>query len=405
MISLPNARFLDKSSPPNIFTLIFLAGLSTLAMNVFLPSLPGMAAYFETEYWVLQLSVSVYLGVNAVLQILVGPISDNIGRRPVILWGLALFILATLGCIYAPNAAIFLFFRMAQAIIVTAMVLSRAIVRDVVPGDEAASMIGYVTMGMAIVPMIGPMIGGALDEAYGWKASFWLIVILGITLFWICWRDLGETKKASHETLLQQFSHYPELLASPRFWGYSLAAGLTSGAFFAYLGGAPYVGTEIFGLSPSELGLYFGAPALGYLLGNGISGKYSVRFGVDRMVLAGALITVAGTLVPLLVFMFGAGDVLSFFGLMTLVGLGNGLVMPNATSGMLSVRPHLAGTASGLGGAMMLALGAVLSAYAGYALGDGQSAVPLLSLMVLTTFCGLIASITVILRSRALAAR
>lgn len=404
MTHFPAPRYLHPASPPHISTLIFLAGLSALTMNVFLPSLPDMAAYFDTEYWVLQLSVAVYLGVNAILQLVMGPISDNLGRRPVILWGIALFILATLGCIFAPNAAVFLTFRMMQAIIVVAMVLSRAIVRDMYDADQAASMIGYVTMGMAVVPMIGPAIGGILDEAFGWQASFWMLVITGTALLWVCWRDLGETKVASGETLMQQFGHYPELLASPRFWGYALASGLSSGAFFAYLGGAPFVGTVLFGMSPATLGLYFGAPSFGYFGGNWLTGRYSVRLGMNRMILIGATITVVATLSSLSAFALGHGSALVFFGLMTLVGLGNGMTIPNATSGMLSVRPHLAGTASGLGGAMMLALGAVLSGYAGYILGGGTSAMPLLWLMLTTTSLGLICAILVVLRARAIGA-
>ena len=95
----PRIRFLDQTTPPHIVTLILLAGISALAMNVFLPSLPKMTAHFETEYRLMQLSVAIYLGVNAVLQILIGPVSDKFGRRPVILWGLGLFLVATMGCI------------------------------------------------------------------------------------------------------------------------------------------------------------------------------------------------------------------------------------------------------------------------------------------------------------------
>lgn len=396
------SRFLDARTPPHIITLILLAGLSALAMNVFLPSLPNMTAYFGTEYWVLQMSVAVYFAVTAVLQILVGPISDNLGRRPVILWGLALFILATIGCIYAPTATIFLMFRMCQAVIVTAMVLSRAIIRDVVSTDQAASMIGYVSMGMSVVPMLGPMIGGVLDETFGWQASFWLLALCGGALFALCWYDLGETKRATGETLTQQFGHYPELFASPRFWGYALASGLSSGAFFAYLGGAPFIGSEIFKLSPAELGVYFGTPALGYFFGNFLSGRYSTKLGINRMILFGAIAANIATMCSLVVFWLGAGSALSFFGLMTLVGLGNGMTIPNATSGLLSVRPHLAGTASGLGGAIMIGLGAVLSALAGAVLGDGSSAIPVLWLMVFSTLGGLVATLLVIARTRSI---
>lgn len=396
------SRFLDRNTPPHISTLILLAGLSALAMNIFLPSLPNMAEYFATEYWVMQMSVAVYFAVTAILQILVGPISDNLGRRPVILWGLGLFVLATIGCIFASSAVAFLIFRMCQAIIVTAMVLSRAIVRDVVDSESAASMIGYVTMGMSVVPMLGPMIGGVLDVTFGWQASFWLLVICALALFTLCWRDLGETKSASGETLLQQFGHYPELFSSPRFWGYAMASGLSSGAFFAYLGGAPFIGSKIFGLTPSELGFYFGAPALGYFFGNFLSGRYSARVGINAMVFYGVIAANIATICSLLIFALGLGTPLTFFGLMTLVGLGNGMTIPNATSGLLSVRPHLAGTASGLGGAIMVGIGAILSALAGLLLGDGDSTMPVLWLMVSSTIGGLVSILLVMARTKQL---
>ena len=403
MADAPHIRFLDRTSPPHVSTLILLSGLSALAMNIFLPSLPGMTEYYQTDYRVMQLSVAVYLGVNAVLQILIGPISDRFGRRPVILWGLVLFLLATLGCIFAPNAEVFLAFRMAQAVVTVAMVLSRAAVRDMYPEAQAASMIGYVTMGMAIVPMVGPAIGGALDEIFGWQANFWMLFALGALCLALVWSDMGETALTSGKTLIEQFREYPELLTSPRFWGYAMAAGFTSGAFFAYLGGAPFVGTEVFGLNPAQLGLFFGAPAVGYLLGNFLSGRFSVRFGVNRMILWGCLLNATGLSISLLIFVTGNGSLYSFFGLMTFVGLGNGMTIPNATSGMLSVRPHLAGTASGLGGALMIGGGAALSALAGALLGPGTGATPLLWLMFTTSVLGVIAIRVVIWRERQLA--
>lgn len=396
-------RFLDRTTPPHIATLILLAGLSALVMNIFLPSLPNMTAHFQTEYWLMQLSVAVYLGVNAVLQLVIGPISDKLGRRPVIMWGIIGFCLATVGCIFAPNIYVFLAFRMAQASIVTAMVLSRAVVRDCVPQDQAASMIGYVTMGMAVVPMIGPAFGGVLDQAFGWQANFWLLLALGLAVLWLTWADLGETARASGLSLPQQFAQYPELLTSPRFWGYAMASALASGAFFAYLGGAPYVGTEVFGMTPATLGFFFGAPAIGYFLGNFISGRFSARIGVNRMVSIGTLINATGVGLSLLVFWLGFGSQWSFFGFMTFVGLGNGMIIPNATAGMLSVRPHLAGTASGLGGAIMLGGGAGLSALAGALLVPGSGPWPLLWIMFITALCAIVAIRFVIWRAKQIA--
>ncbi|MDX5403475.1 MAG: multidrug effflux MFS transporter [Rhodobacterales bacterium] len=395
-------RYLDRSTAPHVTTLILLAGISAMAMNVFLPSLPGMAAHFEVDYGVMQLSVATYLAMSAVLQILIGPISDKFGRRPVILWGVILFCLATSGCLLAPTATVFLIFRSLQAVVAVAMVLSRAVVRDMYAQDRAASMIGYVTMGMAVVPMIAPAIGGVLEDAFGWQANFAMLLACGLLVLFITWRDLGETGTPSENSLMQQFREYPELLTSQRFWGYCLASAFGSGAFFAYLGGAPFVGTQVFGLTPSQLGLYFAAPSIGYFLGNWATGVLAARHGVNRMVLWGTISSTVGMGLSLLVSYAGYSSPLVFFGFMSLVGVGNGMTIANATAGMLSVRPHLAGTASGLGGAIMIGGGAALSALAGALLVPGRGEFPLVWIMFVTSALAVAAILYVIRRERQL---
>ena len=402
MNAFPRVRFLDRTTPPHIATLILLAGLSAMAMNVFLPSLPGMAQHFNTDYSVMQLSVPLYLFFSGILQLFIGPISDNLGRRRVMIWGVVLFLIATLACVLSPNATVFLFFRMCQAVIATGMVLSRAVIRDLYSQDQSASMIGYVTMGMALVPMISPAIGGMLDQAFGWQASFWALFVVGVLALFLVGRDMGETAKASAKSLWAQFAEYPELLRSPRFWGYAATAGFSSGAFFAYLGGAPFVGTEVFGMSPFWLGLYFGSPAVGYFVGNFITARFATRFGINRLILWGCIANAVGGSISLVLFLLGYGTPLTFFGMMTFVGVGNGLCIPNATAGMLSVRPHLAGTASGFGGAIMIVGGAAVSALAGFLLTPETGAYPLLWLMLITALLGVIAIILVIRRQRTL---
>ncbi len=168
-------------------------------------------------------------------------------------------------------------------------------------------MIGYVTMGMSLVPMVGPVIGGALDEAFGWQANFVLLGLGGLGLLALVWADQGETADGAAASSFADAGrgNTPSLLRSQRFWGYCLAAAFASGAFFAYLGGAPYVGSEVFGLDPATLGFYFGAPAVGYMAGNFLSGRFSVRVGMNRMVLTGALVTTTGLAVLALLTMAG----------------------------------------------------------------------------------------------------
>ncbi|TRW97258.1 multidrug effflux MFS transporter [Paracoccus sp. M683] len=389
-------------NPPHTITLVALSGVSALSMNVFLPSLPGMAQYFDVDYAVMQLSVSGYIAASAVLQLLAGPISDRMGRRPVMLGGLIIFLLATIGTLVAQSAGVFLVFRMIQAVITVGMLVPRAAIRDMYSGDRAASMIGYVTMGMAIVPMIAPIVGGVLDQAIGWKANFALMGLLGLAVLIWAWRDMGETVRDGGVPLAQQIANYPLVLRSVRFWGYCLAATLSSGAFFAYLGGAPFVGQHVFGLTPAQVGYYFAAPSIGYLIGNFLSARFAARIGLVRMILAGALVCFVALSAGLIADLAGSHEPLLFFGAIAFMGLGNGLVLPNANAGMMNVRPELAGTASGLGGAMAIAGGAVLSALAGALLHEDSGATPLLAIMTVSALGSLLAVLWVIHRERVL---
>jgi DHA1 family bicyclomycin/chloramphenicol resistance-like MFS transporter len=399
---MPDPRFLNRSTPPHIVTLVLLAGLSALSMNIFLPSLPAMAKWFDAPYALMQLSVALYLLLSGLLQVVIGPISDRYGRRKVILGALVLFLIATIGTLVAPTAEVFLFFRMAQAVVAAGMVLSRAVVRDMVSDAEAASMIGYVTMGMSIVPMIGPVIGGVLDEALGWQANFGLLAVLGLVVTALVWADLGETATLRRISLADQIRSYPGLLQSQRFWGYVGSATFTSGAFFAYLGGAPYVGNTVFHLTSSQVGVLFAIPAVGYAAGNFLAGRFSVRVGLNRMVLAGSLITSGGLVLLLLVTLLGVHSPLVFFGFTAFVGLGNGITLPNANAGMLSIRPELAGTASGLGGAIQIGGGAGLAALAGALLGPGSDEMPLVGLMAVSASLSVLSILWVMRRARAI---
>lgn len=390
-------------TPPHLLTLVALSGVSALSMNVFLPSLPGMARDFQVDYGVMQLSVSAYIGASAVLQLLGGPLSDRFGRRPVVIWGLIGFLLATIGTLLATTATTFLVFRLAQSVITVCMLVPRAVIRDLYDGDRAASMLGYVTMGMAVVPMMAPVFGGVLDELFGWQANFAVMGLLGIAVLALAYRDMGETVRGGGMSLRAQMVNYPILARSHRFWGYCLAATLSSGAFFAYLGGAPFVGEQVFGLTPAQVGYWFAAPSIGYLLGNFLSARFSPVMGLNRMILIGAVICLVALSAALLVDLSGVVHPLVFFGAIALMGLGNGMVLPNANAGMMSVRPELAGTASGLGGALAVAGGAALSALAGALLQPGSGATPLLAIMCASALGGLLAITWVLSRERQLA--
>ena len=402
MAKFPKPVFLNRETQPSMLMLVLLASISALAMNSFLPSLPNMAEHFGSSTALMGLSVGVYLGTSAIFQILVGPLSDRIGRRTVSLWALIIFSVVSISCVYAPNTFVFMFLRALQAIAACTFVVARAIVRDTTETQASGSKIAYISMGTAICPMFGPALGGLLDGWFGWEANFWFIGGLGFFILLIAYFDLGETVPENTQGFRQQFSEYPELLLSRRFWGYCLASAFGAGAFFAYLGGGPFVGSIVYNLSPEMLGLYFGAPAIGYFFGNFLSGRFTIRFGIDAMILWGLWIIFFGLSLSMVCSYVGYGTVETFFGFMIFVGLGNGLTIPNATAGMLSVRPHLAGTASGLGGAMMIAIGAALSTLAGAFLIPGSNEMPLLMLMWFSSLSGVAVIIYVRQRNKRL---
>jgi DHA1 family bicyclomycin/chloramphenicol resistance-like MFS transporter len=385
---------------PHVVTLVMAAAVGPLAMNVFLPSLPGMARHFETDYAVMQLAVSFYLAATAVLQLFIGPASDRFGRRPVILICFVIFLVGTVAAVYAPTVEALLACRLLQAFASGGLVISRAVVRDTVGTTEAASQIGYITMGMSVVPMIGPMIGGFLDELYGWQAGFWLSLAFGVVALGFAFFDLNETNRNRTGSLAEQFRAYPQLLGSGRFWGYTLSATCTGGAFFAFIGGGPFIATEMLGLTPSQYGFYFGIISVGYMLGNFLSGRFAKIFGLNRMMLSGNVVAVCGMVLAIALFAAGIYHPLSLFGPVFFTGVGNGLTLPSANAGVVSVKPHLAGSASGLGGALQIGGGAALSMLAGGLITAQSGPFPLLWIMLLSSAGGIVGTLWVIHAAR-----
>jgi len=389
------------TTPPRLFTLILLSGLSVVTLNMFVASLSNIAEELQADYALVTLSIAGYAGMTAVLQLVIGPLSDRFGRRPVILAGLLIFILASLGCLFATNIWTFLIFRLLQGAITSGLVISNAVVRDMVPVQEAASLMGYLAMAWAVAPMLGPMVGGVLDELFGWRASFVAFAGAGVAIFGLCWVDLGETHRTPSATFVKQFRSYPELLRSRRFWGYALCMAFSTGAFYAFLGGVPFVAKTMFGMSAATLGFYMGTITAGFLLGSFLSDRYAKRYPLTTMMIAGRLAACTGLVVGLVLFLTGVVHVLSLFGACVFVGVGNGLTMPSSSAGAMSVRPKLAGSASGLSGALTVGGGAVISSITG-ALMTGENGVyPVLVMMLLSSLMALIAALYVLWVNRA----
>ncbi|MEX0283203.1 MAG: multidrug effflux MFS transporter [Paracoccaceae bacterium] len=387
--------FRPATTPPHLATLIMLTGTSVLSLNMFLPSLANIADEFGVSYAVASLSVSGYLAVTAVLQILLGPIADRYGRRPVMLATMLLFAIASVVAATASNITVFLAARIVQAAVIAGSALASAIITDTSEKTRAASLMAYVSMAMAVAPMLGPMLGGALDQAFGWRSGFWFYAVAGFVLLWLTWVDLGETNPAPAATLGKQIRAYSELFGSRRFWGYSVCAAFGVGVFYIFISAVPKVAADVFGLSPFVVGIGIGSITLGFFFGSFLSGRYSQRMGILWMVFAGRIVAFVGILLALLVLLVWDAHPLVFFAGGICGGFGNGLTIPNARAGALAIRPHLAGSASGLSGALIVAGGAILTPLPGLLLTPENGAWLAMLLMLGAAIGGLLSAVYV----------
>ncbi|MEL6435426.1 MAG: multidrug effflux MFS transporter [Pseudomonadota bacterium] len=362
---------------PALIILVLLAAVSPLAINMFVPSMPSIGTDLGAPYAQVQWGLSLYLVFTAILQPISGPLSDRIGRRPVLLISLVLFLIGTAICMLAPTITVFLIGRVIQSASAAGMVLSRTIVRDIYPREKSASIIGYVVMGMAVAPMIGPAIGGAIDGALGWRASFAFLGLCGLVTLIATYFRLPETNQHMGATLAQQTAHWREALSMQAFWLYAGCASLTSCVFFGFLGGGPAVSSMTFGLTPFEYGLWFALCAGGYAFGNFLSGRFSETVGIEAMMRRGAFVTLGGVTITLVAFSLGFANAAALFIPLSLIGVGNGMTLPNVIAATISLKPEAAGAVSGLLGALQIGIGAAGSVFGGYEVGSDGSPINL----------------------------
>ena len=381
---MSQSHFLDRSSPPHISTLAILAGVSAMNMSIFLPSLPSMAKDFDVDYGTMQIFISGYFLSLAFFQLIIGPVSDRIGRKPTMIAAFLLFTASTLICEITTNFYLFLFFRMLQAGVAAGFVLGRAVIRDIVPMEHAASMIGYVTMAMTIMPMLAPALGGILEEQLNWRYSLRLMYLMGIISLLLIWFDQKETLNKNEISKAKLSDDYKELFLNKDFWFYVFVMGFSVGSYFSFLTGAPVISAEYFELAPSVQGYLFAILGIGFFLGNFLTGRYAMKIGPNRFMLWGCFVALTGPALQALIYLNFTFGPLSFFTPMFLVGLGQGLIVPNAAAGIVSVNPKLAGSASGLGATIQVMIGGILAYATGYIIADFISPLPLIGILFFT---------------------
>jgi DHA1 family bicyclomycin/chloramphenicol resistance-like MFS transporter len=379
------ARAGEKTPWRLLALLMAMTAIGPATLNILVPALPGLIAEFATDAGTVQLTLSLYLLSLATAQLLLGPLSDRFGRRPVVLGGLALAVLASLAAIATSSIGALIAVRLVQAIgAATGIVMGRAIIRDLFDRERAAGMIGLVTTAMVIAPMVSPLIGGILDTAFGWEAIFlFLAVFSGAVLTWAA-IVLPETRPASMaQSPAMLLQDVRILLSNAKFLAYVLTAALGSAPFFTFLGGGPHVVVTLMGRSSAEFGLWFAVTSLGYMSGNFSVSRLSQRFGVDTLIVAGIGFELVGAALTaiLVATMPEAGPAIIFLP-QFVISFGNGLLLPNAIAGAVSIRPQAAGTAAGLTGFTQMATGAASTQVVSVLLAASSSAMPMAWMLV-----------------------
>lgn len=372
---------------PPMWLLIMISAVGPFSLNAFIPSLPRLAETFATDYGTAQLALTLFLVGIGVGQLIYGPLSDRYGRRPVLLAGLGLGFAGSIVCLLAPTIEVLLFGRVAQALGSCAgLVLARAMVRDLYSRDQSASTLGYVTMGMAMMPMVAPGIGGLLDQSYGWRASFWAMIAFGGFAFFAARARAYETNHSplSHIDFTTLTRGWIALMRSHAFLGYTLAISFNSIQFFGFLAAAPYLMVGVLDRPPAEYGLWFAFCAIAYACGNFIAGRWSAKVGLDRLAAYGLYAALLPCVLLVALHVTQGLTPLGIFGPFFLIGFSNGATQPNLIAGAVSVNPVLAGSASGLLGFTQMAMGAVATVVMGHSQ-DGS----LLPMAVLFFFCSI----------------
>jgi DHA1 family bicyclomycin/chloramphenicol resistance-like MFS transporter len=353
----------------NAVVLGLLSAIGPFAIDMYLPALPSIGQDLNASTSAVQMSLLVFFLSMGLGQIVVGPISDMIGRRAPLLIGLGLFVAGSIGSALAPTIEWLVAFRFLQGFGACAgMVVPRAIVRDLHTGTDAARLMSLLMLVFSVSPILAPLSGSIIIESLGWRAVFWAVTIaagIAVILLLTSLQETRSTTQRAESSLGSALAGYGLLLRDRNFLGLSFIGGFGIASFFVYLASSSFVLIDHYGLSPAVYSVFFSINAVAFIGMSQLTGWLSERFGLRRVVRV-AVVGYSTTMVVLLAVMATGVEHLAVMAALLFVGYGFlGLVIP--TTSVLAMEEHgsIAGTASALMGTLHFATGAAAMAVAG----------------------------------------
>lgn len=348
----------------NAIVLGLLVAVGPFAIDMYLPALPAIAADLGASAAATQMTLMVFFVTFGVAQLAYGPLSDMVGRKPPLYFGLAVFALGGIGCGLAPSIEWLIFYRFVQGIGAAAvMVIPRAIIRDLHTGVEATRLMSLVMLVFSVSPILAPLIGSAVIVPFGWRAVFVAVTIVAALGLILVATLLPETRLKSQRiagTFGSVAAGFGRLLRDGRFMGVTLIGGLGMASFFAFLASSSFVYIGHFGLTPTQYSLAFSVNAVGFIGASQFAAKLGERFGIAR-VISGAVAGYTALAVILFALTVAGFDSLPLLMVLLLAAFAClGLVIPSTM--VLSLEDHgpIAGMASALGGTLQFLTGAVV---------------------------------------------
>ncbi|HKV15871.1 MAG TPA: Bcr/CflA family multidrug efflux MFS transporter [Reyranella sp.] len=384
-------------TPVLLAVLALLSAFTPLSIDMYLPALPVIESELKASVGDIQLTLSAFMIAFGVGQIFYGPAGDRFGRRPVILGGIAVYVLASIGCAFAAAADQLVLLRLLQGLSACGgVVLARTMVRDLAERDQAARAMSLMMACTSIAPMLAPLLGGQILWFLGWRAIFFILAGIGLFAWTAAFIRLPETLRPEYRqplvvsAILKRFG---ELLRHRAFMGYALTSSLQFAALFSFLSGSPFVFIQHYGIPPRLFGLLFGGMVVFMTVGSLLNAKFAPVFGAGRIlryaVIVPAIVGPAALVLGLIEARSGAIGIWPFFLCFAPQIATISLIGPNGTAMALQRYPHMAGTASSLMGIMQFGLGAIFGAVVGQTF-DGTIA-PMTTAMGLAGFSCLIA--------------